>query len=230
MSGSAFGRSRAVMMAVVSFTIDPSSVLWKAPERGRRPTGMLVLLHGYGSNEKELFDQVVPLVPDMVVASVRAPQAEGPGYAWVSLRESLTTVGVEAVFAKAGEAATAVADWLGSVTTDERVGVLGVSQGGVLALHLLRTVPQRIAYVANLSGYILAGSTPGDVVLRKTQPPVFWGRGRLDDLIPTVDIERTSQWLSRHSTLVTATYETGHEVSRDEFNDAALFIRSLSLS
>ena len=65
--------------------IDPEFVLWSAPERERAGRPLLVLLHGYGSHEGDLFALAprLPLAP--VIASLRAPIRESAGYAWFTM-------------------------------------------------------------------------------------------------------------------------------------------------
>ena len=55
--------------------LDSDAALWSAApgERGDRP--LLVLLHGYGADERDLFGLVPYLPPAYVVASVRAGAA-----------------------------------------------------------------------------------------------------------------------------------------------------------
>ena len=58
---------------VAAASLDPDAVLWSAPPHERAGRPLLVLLHGYGSNEQDLFG-LRPYLPDaFVVASVRAP-------------------------------------------------------------------------------------------------------------------------------------------------------------
>jgi phospholipase/carboxylesterase len=59
--------------------IDASAVLWSAPERERAGRPLLVLLHGYGSHEGDLFGLSPRLPLGPVIASVRAPLAERGG-------------------------------------------------------------------------------------------------------------------------------------------------------
>lgn len=200
-------------------------VLWMSPPEPQHALGTLVLFHGYGSNERELADQVAPLLPDMAVASVRGPIAEGPGYAWLSLQQSVATLAREALLARTNDVAQAILGWLGARAPAPPVGVLGVSQGGVLGLQLLRIAPERIDYAINLAGYVLPGELPADSLLRQRRPPVFWGRGTRDVAIPGEELRRTAEWLPDHSTLATATYDSGHEPTQQAFDDAARFIR-----
>ena len=67
--------------------IDPDVVLWSASERDRVDRPLLVLLHGYGSHEGDLF-QLAPYLPlDAVIAAPRAPfpHPMGIGWSWFDL-------------------------------------------------------------------------------------------------------------------------------------------------
>lgn len=90
--------------------LDDAAVLWSAPpaldptERAERP--VLVLLHGYGSEEGDLFG-LVPFLPDeFVMAAVRAPLTPpfpAPGWSWFP---------IEGLQAQDAGAVTAAADAL----------------------------------------------------------------------------------------------------------------------
>ena len=66
--------------------LDESAILWSAPERERAGRPLLVLLHGYGSHEGDLFGLGPGLPLGPVIASVRAPIELAPGmYSWFPL-------------------------------------------------------------------------------------------------------------------------------------------------
>jgi phospholipase/carboxylesterase len=203
--------------------IDRDAVLWSASERDRADRPLLILLHGYGSDEGDLFgiSSYLPLEP--VIASVRAPIPEGPGFAWFS-RYSNTEANPSS--GNADAAANAVLAWLDEQPAPPSVGLLGFSQGGAMALQLLRLAPERFSYAVQLSGFAVAGEEPGDVHLAIHRPPVFWGRGTADDTIPAEAIARTTDWLPSHSTLDSRVYEgLAHAISSRELADVSGFIR-----
>jgi phospholipase/carboxylesterase len=203
--------------------VDPRAVLWSASEADRVGRPLLVLMHGYASDETDLFGLSAYLPLEPVIASVRAPIPEGPGYAWFS-RFSNDTSDPSAESADA--AASAVLDWLDTQEATS-VGLLGFSQGAAVALQLLRLAPTRFDYAVALSGFVPRGAHDTDVELVKRRPPVFWGRGTADTSIPAVSIERTEDWLPSHSTLDSRIYEgMGHSISSSELTDIAAFIRA----
>jgi phospholipase/carboxylesterase len=202
--------------------LDRDAVLWSAGERDRPGRPLLVLLHGYGSDEADLFGIAAYLPLEPVIASLRAPIPEGAGFAWFS---RFTNIVADPLAGNADAAARAVLEWL-----DEQpavpTGLLGFSQGGALALQLLRLAPERFDYAVQLSGFVVQGAQQGDAELAERRPPVFWGRGTLDDSIPATSLDRTTEWLPQHSSLDARIYEgLGHGISPLELGDISAFIR-----
>jgi phospholipase/carboxylesterase len=142
----------------------------------------------------------------------------------VSSEQSARATTDNAVAAVGNEIASSVLFWLNTLPAFETVGILGASQGACVAFQLLRAAPSRFEYAINLSGYLLPGWEEGDLDLRRDKPPVFWGRGDVDDVIPENYISRTAIWLRQHSTLTERIYEMGHNVSPAELDDVAAFV------
>lgn len=185
---------------------------------------LLVLLHGYGADEHDLY-ALIPYLPEGVaVASVAAPLAPPwpmPGRSWYAI-EGLDGRSAASVTA----AAEAFLRWLDVERADApTVALLGFSQGAAVALQALRLAPDRIDAVVALSGYAAAGELPHDAVLAEQRPPVFWGRGTHDDVIPPALVDHTAQWLPAHSELSGRVY-TGltHSISEEELSDVHAFL------
>ena len=203
--------------------LDTDAILWSAPERERAGRPLLVLLHGYGSHEGDLFglSPRLPLAP--VIASLRAPIVENGGNAWFSRQDSPTgNPDPERVDPIAAQ----IIDWLDTLEYTS-VGLLGFSQGAAVALQLLRHAPDRFAATVALSGFITRGTHAGDAELARTKPPVFWGRGTDDPLFPPFVAENLYAWLPEHTTPTINTYEgLGHGVSEQELTDVNAFLRN----
>ncbi|MGO4488495.1 alpha/beta hydrolase [Microbacterium sp. 2RAF4] len=205
-----------------NLTIDDSATRWSSTDRAGAP--LLVLLHGYGADEHDLFG-LIPYLPEgIAVASVAAPLAPPwpmPGRSWYP---------IEGLGGRSSEAVTAAADaflrWLDSAAADApSVALLGFSQGAAVALQALRLAPERFGAVAALSGYAAPGDLPNDEALAELRPPVFWGRGTHDDVIPPALVDHTAQWLPTHSELSGRVY-TGltHSISEEELTDVHRFL------
>jgi phospholipase/carboxylesterase len=203
--------------------LDADAVIWSAPERERAGRPLLVLLHGYGSHEGDLF-QLSPRLPlGPVIASVRAPLVANGGWAWFSFRDRGLD---EPLPAEIDDAARAVLDWLDTLRFTS-VSLLGFSQGAVTALQAMRLQPERFTAIAALSGFVASGTHAGDAELAAGRPPVFWGRGTLDGVIPTAAIERTAEWLPEHSSATIRIYEKlGHSLSTEELTDIVAFLNT----
>jgi phospholipase/carboxylesterase len=202
--------------------IDPSAIIWSAPEAERAGRPLLVLLHGYGSHEGDLFGLSPHLPLQPVIASVRAPLRAGPGYAWYGL-EGATP---ESRSDGADAAARGLLHWLDGVQASS-VGLLGFSQGGAMSIHLLRHAPERFDFAVSLAGFVVQGDAPADARLAALAPPVFWGRGTHDAVIPPAFVDHTQSWLPKHSTLTERIYEgLGHSVSEAVLADVLTFLRA----
>jgi phospholipase/carboxylesterase len=209
-------------MAVNLEGIDPRSVLWSAPPEERAGKPLVVLMHGFGADESDLFGLARFFQPSRVVASLRAPLVLGPGFAWFPPRQFGGDSEID-------DAAQGVLKWLGALQPQpSSVGLFGFSQGGAMALQLMRHRPGGFSYAVVLSGFIVGENHAGDAELSAVRPPVFWGRGALDFAIPHTLIEATSAWLPAHSTLEKRLYQdTGHGISEQELFDVLDFIEGV---
>jgi phospholipase/carboxylesterase len=156
---------------------------------------VLILLHGYGSHEHDLAG-LAPLLPtDMPWASLRAPLAmDFGGAAWFPL-----DFGEEAPVDQVKGSTEAIWAWIDAhVPADAPIVVVGFSQGGFMALQLLRTRPERIAATVVLAGFTTTGPRPADEEVASMRPTVFWGRGDADQVVPAAMIEQTQEWMAAH--------------------------------
>lgn len=152
---------------------------------------LVVLLHGRGSNERDIIGLADHLPAGPAYAAVRAPIAEGGGYAWFANRgigrpvaESLT------------DTMSWFRTWLDGAAAPERPVVLvGFSGGAAFAGGLILDDPARYAGAAILYGTLPfdAGvpTTPG----RLTGVSVLVAHGDDDMVIPRELLDRTWQYL-----------------------------------
>ncbi|MFJ4222863.1 alpha/beta hydrolase [Microbacterium sp. NPDC089695] len=202
--------------------LDDALTRWSTHERSGTP--LLVLLHGYGADEHDLFG-LVPYLPDgIAVASVAAPLAPPwpmPGRSWYP---------IEGLDGRSSQSVTAAAEaflrWVDENASDAAsVAFLGFSQGAAVALQALRLAPERVDAVVALSGYAAPGDLPRDEELAELRPHVFWGRGTHDDVIPEALVAHTAEWLPAHAELSGRVY-TGltHSISEEELGDVRAFL------
>ncbi|MEJ1156529.1 alpha/beta hydrolase [Microbacterium marmarense] len=207
-----------------SLILDAEAVLWSAERNDLKGHDLLVVLHGYGSDEHDLFALRTYFPQDLVVAALAAPLTPpwpAPGRSWYPI-EGLDTRDAAGITA----AAEAVLAWLDEHAQGAAsIGLLGFSQGAAVSLQSLRLAPQRIDYVVNLSGYVTPGALPNDEELAELKPPVFWGRGSHDEVIPAALVLHTTQWLPERVELSGRVYQDmAHSVSEAELADLRVFI------
>jgi phospholipase/carboxylesterase len=183
---------------------------------------VVLFLHGYGSNERDLTGLASALGLALPWVSLRAPIELGGGAAaWFTI----TTPGnpdAEPVVA----ATDAIWSWIDAeLDPVTRVIPVGFSQGGLMATQLLRTRPERVLATVVLGGFVLGAPQPADEQLVVERPTVFWGRGSDDRVIGPAAISRTSEFLPSHSSLVERVYPgLAHGISAGEIEDVRSFL------
>jgi phospholipase/carboxylesterase len=152
---------------------------------------LVVLLHGRGSNERDIIALAGHLPEGVDYLAVRAPIAEGGGYAWFANR------GIGRPRAESlRETMDWFTAWLDDFAEDRPVYVIGFSGGAAFAGGLILDRPQRFAGAA-----ILYGTMPFDAGLPVDPDhlaglPVFVGQGLDDMVIPRELLDRTWQYLT----------------------------------
>ena len=204
-------------------SIDSSLVRGSVPEgeRGRRP--LIVLLHGLGSHEGDLIGLTPYLSNDFVYASLRAPLPYGDGFSWYPL----STPGAPE-YAPVSEAADAVLGWMDTLHDRYPLigGVLGFSQGGSVALQMLRRRPHHLAFAVVLAGFVAPGAPAEiDSAVAASHPAVFYGRGDADQVIGADAVERTTAWLTEHADADQNVYPgLAHGIAQEELDDVNAFL------
>lgn len=183
----------------------------------------VLLLHGYGANERDLVGLIEPLGITAPWASLRAPLslAGMTGAAWFPIEQ------LDTLRAGPAEAATAqVWAWVDAqLPATTRILPIGFSQGGLMATQLLRTRHERVIAPVVLAGLVLDIPQPADAELAGSPPRAFWGRGDADSVIPTHAVAAASTYLASHTRLTERVYPgLGHQISIAELADVAEFI------
>ncbi len=203
--------------------LDADAILWSASPEARLGRPLLVAMHGRVSGEQRLVTASASWPEEFVIAHVRGPFPEDARWSWFGADNQRGDPRPE----DAEASAAAVFAWLDTLPPIPFVGAIGFSQGGAMALELLRRDPDRVPFAVNLGGFSVRGERPRDAELRERRPPVFWGRGGMDDVIRPEAVERTSEWLDRHATATSRLYpRLRHTVSRREADDAGEFLRA----
>ena len=127
-------------------------VAWRGSNDATAP--LVVLLHGRGSNETDIMGLADDLPSGARYAAVRAPIAEGGGYAWFANR---------GIGRPVTESLRSTMDWFrvwldNAVSEDRPVVLVGFSGGAAFAGGLLLDDPARYAGAAVLYGTLPFGA------------------------------------------------------------------------
>ncbi|MFG3417595.1 alpha/beta hydrolase [Micromonospora sp. NPDC049460] len=152
---------------------------------------LVVLLHGRGSHEREILRLADHLPVGPTYAAVRAPIAEGGGYAWFANR------GIGRPVAESLRATMDwFRDWLDGVAPAGRpVVLIGFSGGAAFAGGLLLDDPGRYAGAAILYGTLPFDAGVPTTPARLAGVPVVVAQGEQDSVIPRELLDRTWNYL-----------------------------------
>ena len=177
-----------------------------APANGAKPTSLVILLHGYGSNGDDLIG-LAPYwrqaLPETLFVSPNAPQpvpGSVGGYQWWPLTSLAPPARAAGVRVSAGLLNTFIDEQLAATgLSEDKLALVGFSQGTMMSLHtgLRRPVPP--AAIVGYSGmFIMPNDGPPETVEGEiaSRPPVLLVHGDRDELIPVQALFHASSALS----------------------------------
>ena len=200
--------------------------LIREPRIKKEKNPLLLLLHGYGSNEEDLFSFAPELPDEYYVVSARAPYNLQPyGHAWYAINFDAD----ENKFSdndQARESRDLIARLINELVSDlpidfQDVTLIGFSQGTILSYAVALSYPEKIKNVIALSGYLnpdllVSGYEKKDFSHLK----MFASHGTVDQVIPVEWARKAPDVLKSLGIDVTyKEYPIGHGVSPQNFYD-----------
>lgn len=194
-------------------------------------TPVLVMLHGYGSNEGDLFEFAQDIDERYLVVSARAPYPHSEGnYAWYGLdfsKNPYTSNEQEAEKSRL-DMGVFVEQICKKYNGDaSKVYLLGFSQGAMMSLTCALTMPEKVAGAVVLGGKL----RDADILkivdnqqLIKTK--IYISHGKNDQRVPFVEAEKAKEFLFKKG--ITPTYEVydmGHEINEANFEGFRKWLR-----
>ncbi len=184
---------------------------------------LIVLLHGRGSHEREIITLADHLPAGPAYAAVRAPIAEGGGYAWFANR---------GIGRPVAESLRATMDWFTgwldeAAPTVRPVTLVGFSGGAAFAGGLLLDDPTRYAGAAILYGTLPFDAGVPTTAGRLAGVPTFVAQGEHDTVIPRELLDRTWTYLRNESGAATTARRdpVGHGIAAPALADLADWLR-----
>lgn len=192
---------------------------------------LILLLHGYGSNEEDLFSFAPELSKEAYIVSVRAPYTVPPyGYAWYAINfdanQNKFSDDNEAI-----ESREIIIQLIDSLTTTypidpNQINLVGFSQGAILSYAVALSYPEKINKVVALSGYFNENIlTPNYRSNNFSKLKFFASHGTVDQVIPV-------EWARKTPTILDnlnvdnqfKEYPVGHGVHPLNFKDFKDFL------
>jgi len=194
----------------------------KLPKLTAKNPPLLILLHGYGSNELDLFSFADELPETLVIVSLRAPYEMGHGgYAWydINLDSKNNKFSDLNQARKSLQKITTTIDYIKTKhnTNPNNTFLLGFSQGAILSYALSFNFPNKIEHVIALSGYLNSELIPKENT-QKIHTDYYISHGAVDQVIPVEWARKAGPFLdSKGLKNEYSEYPVGHGVAPQNF-------------
>ena len=205
-------------MSKLHYITRPSTLKENAP--------LLIMCHGYGSDENDLFSFASELPEELFIISLRAPYAMQPyGNAWYAINFDAEK-GKWSDNVQAKQSVDLISEFIDyachTYAVDaNNVTLLGFSQGTILSYAVALNYPQKVKNIIALSGYINEDILPEK--LEETDVAhlnFFCSHGSVDQVIPVDWARKAPEFLKALPiNYVYTEYPVGHGVAPQNFYD-----------
>ena len=187
---------------------------------------LLLLIHGYGSNEEDLFSFAKELPEEYYIISARAPYNMQHGsYAWYAINFDAD----QNKFSDNDQARNSrdlIANFIDELIAiypidNENVTLIGFSQGTILSYAVALSHPEKVQRVVAMSGYINPEILEENYLKNSfTNLKIFSSHGTADQVIPVEWGRKAKPFLENLGIKTTyKEYPLGHGVSPQNFYD-----------
>ena len=207
--------------------------LVREPKIKKDKNPLLLLLHGYGSNEQDLFSFAAELPDEYYVISARAPyDLQYGSYAWYAINfdadqnkfsdNEQAKTSRDRIVAFLEEAIAAYAIDADNIT------LIGFSQGTILSYAVALSYPEKIRRVGALSGYLNVEILKDNYLDNDfSKLSMFISHGTSDQVIPVSWAQKAPILLNESGIkTVYKEYPIGHGVSPQNFYDLKSWLES----
>jgi len=175
----------------------------REPKTENKKAPVLILLHGYGSDENDLFSFAEELPDDLFIISAKAPYAMQPyGNAWYAIHWDNN----DGKFSDDIQAMTSrdtIKDFIDEIIEKypvdaNNINLLGFSQGSILSYAVALSYPEKIKNVIALSGYVNEGIIKDGFEKNDFSNLKFYcSHGSVDQVIPVDWARKTKPFLEK---------------------------------
>lgn len=187
---------------------------------------LLLLLHGYGSNEEDLFSFASELPEEYYVISARAPYDMGFGsYAWYAINFDADENKFSDI-PQAQQSRDLIANFIDQLVVNypidaTNITLIGFSQGTILSYAVALSYPEKIQRVVAMSGYLnLEMVKPNFETNDFSNLKIFASHGTVDQVVPVDWARKAAPILTQLGIeVVYKEYPVGHGVAPQNFYD-----------
>lgn len=200
--------------------------------KGSERPVLLVLLHGYGANEDDLFSMAGFFPENYIVVTPQAPMNIGQKrYQWYTIERNQNN-GFEGSQQDLTASISAVKTLVESLqkkygVSSERTFIAGFSQGANMSYQLGLNHPGMMKGIGAWSGAIFDSLKEKLDQTEAGNLQIFIAHGDQDAIIPYVEAEKSKIWLDKKGYISSLhTYKgMAHSVSKEELEDFLSFIQ-----
>lgn len=193
---------------------------------------LLIMLHGYGSDENDLFSFAQELPPELFIISVRAPYAMQPyGNAWYAIHWD-NNDGKFSDDQQAISSRDKIVNFIDEAVKEydvdpNNVSLLGFSQGTILSYAVALSYPKKVKNVIALSGYINEGILAEGFETNDFSNLSFYcSHGSSDQVIPVEWARKNKPFLDNLGIENTySEFPVGHGVAPQNFHQLKEWIK-----
>ena len=187
---------------------------------------LLLLLHGYGSNDADLFSFADELPEDYYIISARAPYDMQYGsYVWYAINfdaDQNKFSDNEQAKSSRDLIAKFIDELVQKYAIDAKnVSLIGFSQGSILSYAVALSYPEKVQKVVAMSGYLNLDIVADDYLKNTlSNLKIFASHGIVDQVIPIAWARKTPAILENLGIAITyKEYPIGHGVAPQNFYD-----------
>ena len=188
---------------------------------------LLLLLHGYGSNEQDLFSFEEALPDNCYVVSARAPfDLQYGSYAWYAINFDADENKFSDI-QQAQESRDLIVTFIDELAANYPIDVtnvtlVGFSQGCILSYAVGVSYPSKINKIVAMSGYFNDKIATSNFETNNFENlKIFASHGSVDQVVPVTWARKAKPELEKLNIDIEYTeYPVGHTISQQNFYDA----------
>jgi phospholipase/carboxylesterase len=207
--------------------------LIKEPQSKTSESPLLLLLHGFGSNESDLHSFANYLPENHYIVSIRAPfKLPNGGFAWynISFDEDMNKFNDHE---QAKDSINMIINFIEELSNKylidkDKISLLGFSQGTILSYALCLNYPEKFKNIIGFSGYIdeaMINIESENTDYSKLN--LYISHGKDDRVIPVDWARKSTEVLKRNKIKYSFNeFNSGHTISAENFYDFKNWLES----